>query len=59
MRIVLNSMTALFVFLALVMIAAAAGMMDKGAEILICLKLVAGSLLAMVAAAGFADLRRL
>ena len=59
MRIVLNSMAALFVFLALVMIAAAAGMMDKGAEILICLKLVAGSLLAMVAAAGFADLRRL
>ena len=59
MRIILNCMAAALMFLALVMIAAAAGMMDRGAEILICLKLVAGSVLAMVAAAGFADLRRL
>lgn len=58
MNHVLNTVAAAFVFLAVLMIVAAAGMMDQGAEILICIKLIVGSMLAVVVAAGIAGLRR-
>jgi len=58
-HIVIDTMAAAFVFLAIVMIVAAAGMMDNGAEINVCVKLVFGSILAFVAGAGFAGWRRI
>lgn len=53
MRAVLDITAAALIFLAIVMLMAAAGMMDKGAEILTCLKLLTGSTLAFIAGAGF------
>ncbi len=58
-QVILNTVTACFVFLAILMLAGAAGMMDQGAEIFTCVKLVAGSILAFVAGAGFAQWRRI
>ena len=58
-HIVIDTMAAVFVFLAIVMIVAAAGMMDNGAEITVCVKLVFGSILALIAGAGFAEWRRI
>lgn len=57
--IVIDTMAAAFVFLAIIMIVAAAGMMDNGAEILTCLKLLTGSVLALIAGAGFSAWRRI
>ena len=57
-QILLGAVAAVFTFLAFLMVAAAAGMMDTGAEILVCVKLIACAGLSMVAAAGFSDLRR-
>ena len=59
MNYVLNTVAAAFVFLAVLMIVAAAGMMDLGASIIVCVKLVTGSILALTAAAGIAEWRRL
>lgn len=56
---VINLTAAVFVFIAIVMIAAAAGMMDQGASVIVCVKLVTGSILALTAAAGIAEWRRL
>lgn len=58
-HIVIDTMAAAFVFLAIIMIVAAAGMMDNGAEINVCLKLVFGSILALIAGAGFSAWRRI
>ena len=58
-HLVIDTMAAVFVFLAIVMIVAAAGMMDNGAEITVCVKLVFGSILALIAGAGFAEWRRI
>ena len=55
----INLATAVFIFIAIVMIMAAAGMMDLGASIIVCVKLVTGSILALTAAAGIAEWRRL
>lgn len=57
-KFVLDMAAAAFMFLAILMIVAAAGMMDKGAEIMICIKLIVGSMLAVVVAAGLAGPRR-
>ena len=56
---VINLTAAVFVFIAIVMVAAAAGMMDLGASIIVCVKLVTGSILALTAAAGITEWRRL
>lgn len=56
-KYVLDIAAAAFIFLAIFMIVAAAGMMDQGAEILICIKLIVGSMLAVVVAAGLAGLQ--
>lgn len=56
---VINFTAAVFVFLAIVMIAAAAEMMDQGASIMVCVKLVIGSMLALTAGAGIAEWWRL
>lgn len=55
----INIVSAAFIFLAIVMVAAAAGMMDLGASIIVCVKLVTGSILALTAAAGITEWRRL
>lgn len=57
-KFVLDMAAAAFMFLAILMIVAAAGMMDKGAEIMICIKLIVGSMLAVVVSAGLAGPRR-
>ena len=57
-KFVLDMAAAAFMFLAILMIVAAAGMMDQGAEIMICIKLIVGSMLAVVVAAGLAGPRR-
>lgn len=56
---VINLTAAIFVFIAIVMVAAAAGMMDQGASVIVCVKLVAGSVLALTAAAGITEWRRI
>lgn len=53
-----DMMAAAFMFLAILMIVAAAGMMDKGASVVVCIKLVAGSILSMIAGAGISGWRR-
>ena len=59
MRLLLNITEAVSCFAAIVMLMAAAGMMDQGAEILVCVKLVVCSILLMVAGAGFSAWRRI
>lgn len=59
MRAVLDITAAALIFLAIVMLMAAAGMMDKGAEINVCVKLIFGSILALIAGAGFSAWRRI
>lgn len=56
-NLVLNTLTAGFIFLAILMVAAAAGMMDQGASISVCVRLTAGGILAMIAGMGFAGWR--
>lgn len=56
---VINLTVAIFVFIAIVMIAAAAGMMDQGASIIVCVKLIIGAVLALTAAAGITEWRRI
>ena len=56
---VINLTAAIFVFIAIVMVAAAAGMMDQGASVIVCVKLIAGSVLALTAAAGITEWRRI
>lgn len=55
-RIILSAVAAVFFFIAIVMIAAAAGMMDQDASISVCIRLAVGSLLAYIAATGFAGI---
>lgn len=55
----ISIVSAVFVFLAIVMIAAAAEMMDQEASIMVCVKLMIGSMLALTAGAGIAEWRRL
>ena len=56
---VINLTAAVFVFIAIVMVVAAAGMMDRGASVVVCVKLIAGSILALTAAAGITEWRRI
>lgn len=56
---VINLTAAIFVFIAIVTVAAAAGMMDQGASVIVCVKLIAGSVLALTAAAGITEWRRI
>ena len=56
---VINLTAAIFVFIAIVMVAAGAGMMDQGASVIVCVKLIAGSVLALTAAAGITEWRRI
>ena len=56
---VIDLTAAVFVFIAIVMIAAAAGMMDLGASIIVCVKLITGAVLALTAAAGITEWRRI
>lgn len=58
-HIMINLAAAVFVFVAIVMVAAAAGMMDQGASVIVCVKLIAGSVLALTAAAGITEWRRI
>lgn len=55
----INLTAAVFVFIAIVMIAAAAGMMDQGASIIVCVKLITGAVLALTTAAGITEWRRI
>lgn len=55
-RNILSITAGAFFFIALVMVAMAAGMMDQGAGVSVCVRLAAGSASAFTAAAGFAGL---
>lgn len=55
-RIILSALAGALLFIAVCMIAAAAGMMDQDAAISVCVRLAAGSASALVAAGGFAGL---
>lgn len=53
---ILSALAGALFLVALVMVAMAAGMMDQGAGVSVCVRLAAGSATAFTAAAGFAGL---
>lgn len=55
-KAILSALAGVLFLVAIVMVAMAAGMMDQGAGVSVCVRLAAGSATAFTAAAGFAGL---